>query len=188
MKTRAAMVTLLGLRGTPFLYYGDELGMPETAVPEDRILDPVGKLHGARLGRDPERTPMQWTAEPGAGFTRPRAEPWLPFGDPSTCNVADQRRDADSMLSLTRDLIGLRNAIPELRNGTYRTLPSTNNTLWAWSRGERAVVAVTRDVSLVPAGPSIRVTARARAVAAAEPLYPDGLPDSVGTSMSAPSE
>jgi alpha-glucosidase len=141
-KTRAAMLMMLTLRGTPFLYYGDELGMPDTEVPADRILDPVGKLHGPRVGRDPQRTPMQWTAGPGAGFTRPGIEPWLPFGDFAACNVFDQRHDPDSMLALTRDLIGLRNAIPELRNGAYRTLPSTTNTLWTWSRGDRTLVAI----------------------------------------------
>jgi alpha-glucosidase len=142
MKTRAAMVMLLTLRGTPFLYYGDELGMPQTDVPADRILDPVGKLHGARLGRDGERTPMQWTADDGAGFTESGVEPWLPFGDPSACNVADQRHDPDSMLSLTRDLIGVRNALPDLRRGSYRALPSASESLWVWSRGDRTLVAV----------------------------------------------
>ena len=61
---------MLTLRGTPFLYYGDELGMPETEIPVERVLDPVGKIHGPRVGRDGERTPMQWTDAPGAGFTR----------------------------------------------------------------------------------------------------------------------
>jgi alpha-glucosidase len=140
-KSRAAMVMVMGLRGTPFLYYGEELGMPETSVPAARVLDPVGKLHGPRIGRDPERTPMQWTDAPGAGFTLAGVEPWLPFGDPATCNVERQRHDPDSMLSLTRDLIGLRNAIPDLRRGSYRTLPITDGSLWAWARGDRTLVA-----------------------------------------------
>ena len=80
-KTRAAMLMMLTLRGTPFLYYGDEIGMPDTDIPVDRVLDPVGMFHGPRVGRDGERTPMQWTGEPGAGFTRAGVEPWLPFGD-----------------------------------------------------------------------------------------------------------
>ena len=86
-KTRAALVMLLGLRGTPFLYYGDEIGMPDTDVPVERILDPVGVFHGPRLGRDPERTPMHWSGEPGAGFSAPGVEPWLPYGDYAACNV-----------------------------------------------------------------------------------------------------
>lgn len=140
-KTRLAMVMLMGLRGTPFLYYGDEIGMPDTEIPDDRILDPVGLLHGPRLGRDGERTPMHWSPEPGAGFSDPGVEPWLPYGDYRACNVEDQRRDPDSMLSLTRDLIGLRDALPELRGGAYRPLPSSGEQLWAWLRGERTLVA-----------------------------------------------
>ncbi|MGQ0825712.1 MAG: alpha-amylase family glycosyl hydrolase [Actinomycetota bacterium] len=140
-KTRAAMLVLMGLRGTPFLYYGDEIGMPDTNVHDDRILDPVAHYHGTRLGRDPERTPMHWSPEAGAGFTAAGVEPWLPFGDHAACNVAEQRHDPDSMLSLTRDLIGLRDAIPDLRRGSYATLPSSKGGLWAWARGDRTLVA-----------------------------------------------
>jgi alpha-glucosidase len=140
-KARAAMVMMLGLRGTPFLYYGDEIGMPDTEIPDDRILDPVARYHGSRLGRDPERTPMHWSGEAGGGFTSAGVEPWLPFGDYAACNVADQRHDPDSMLSLTRDLISLRDAIPQLRRGDYATLPCSAAGLWAWNRGERALIA-----------------------------------------------
>jgi alpha-glucosidase len=139
--TRAAMTMLLTLRGTPFLYYGDEIGMPDTHIPDDRILDPVGKFHGARVGRDPERTPMHWSAEPGAGFSVPGVEPWLPYGDYGACNVEAQRNDPDSMLTLTRDLIRLRNQSHELRRGAYRTLPMSDDRVWAWQRGNRTLVA-----------------------------------------------
>ncbi|HEX5614389.1 MAG TPA: alpha-amylase family glycosyl hydrolase [Acidimicrobiia bacterium] len=141
-KARLAMLLLLTLRGTPFVYYGDEIAMPDTDVPEARILDPVGKFHGKRLGRDPERTPMQWSPDPGAGFSEPGVEPWLPYGDPRGWNVADQRREPDSMLSLTRDLIGLRDAIPDLRRGDYRTDEQSDATRWVFHRGERVVVAL----------------------------------------------
>jgi len=141
-RARAAMLMLMGLRGTPFLYYGDEIGMPDTDIPDDRVLDPVGVFHGARVGRDPERTPMPWTGEPGAGYSQPGVEPWLPYGDIAACNVADQRHDPDSTLSLTRDLIGLRDALPELRRGSYTTLPSSDDRVWAWQRGDRTVVAM----------------------------------------------
>jgi len=166
-KTRAALVMLMGLRGTPFLYYGDEIGMPDTDIPDDRVLDPVGTFHGRRFGRDAERTPMPWTGDAGAGYTTPGVEPWLPFGDVAACNVADQRHDPDSVLSLTRDLIGLRNALPELRRGAYTTLPSSNDDVWAWLRGERTVVAMNcsdRAVDVPDAGAgTIRIsTNRAR--------------------------
>jgi len=163
---RAAMVLLMGLRGTPFLYYGDEIGMPDTEVPPERILDPVGRLHGPRLARDPERTPMHWSPEEGAGFTRPGVEPWLPFGDFRSCNVADQRHDPDSMLSLTRDLVGLRDAIPDLRRGAYRTHPASSGSLWVWERGERMLAAVNlgaEPVALAGIDGTIRIsTIRAR--------------------------
>jgi alpha-glucosidase len=166
-RTRSALVMLLTLRGTPFLYYGDEIGMIDTDVPADRILDPVGVFHGARMGRDDERTPMQWTPAPGAGFSEPGVEPWLPYGDFAAYNVADQRHDPDSALSLTRDLIGLRDALPELRQGSYQTLPSPNEDVWVWRRGERTVVACNLSgapVEIADVGPgAIRIsTIRAR--------------------------
>ncbi|HYL51859.1 MAG TPA: alpha-amylase family glycosyl hydrolase [Acidimicrobiia bacterium] len=148
-RARTVMVMLMGLRGTPFLYYGDEIGMTDTDVPPERVLDPVGKFHGPRLGRDPERTPMQWTAENGAGFSEPGVEPWLPYGDYRTINVEAQRNDPDSMLTLTRDLIRLRNALPEFRTGNYETLPASDDRVWAWRRGDRLVVAC--NISDAPA-------------------------------------
>ena len=78
---------------------------------------------------------------PGAGFTAPNVEPWLPFGDTAACNVEDQRRDRDSMLSLCRDLIGLRAAVPDLRAGGYRRVAAEGG-LWAWQRGERVIVTL----------------------------------------------
>ncbi|HEY5012933.1 MAG TPA: alpha-amylase family glycosyl hydrolase [Acidimicrobiia bacterium] len=139
---RAALFMLLTLRGTPFLYYGDEIGMPDTDVPQERILDPVGLIHGRRLGRDAERTPMPWTGEPGAGFTEAGVEPWLPFGDVAACNVAAQRHDPTAMLALTRDLVSLRDAIPDLARGNYRTDPRSNDSRWIFRRGDRTFVAL----------------------------------------------
>jgi glycosidase len=83
---------------------------------------------------------MQWTGGPGAGFTRPDVEPWLPIGDADACNVADQREDPGSVLHLCRDLIALRRARADLRTGGYTALPTTGDA-WAWRRGERTVVA-----------------------------------------------
>jgi alpha-glucosidase len=99
-QARVAAMLLLTLRGTPTLYYGDELGMPDVPIPPERVQDPF-----AEAGRDPARTPMQWSGEPGAGFTT--GDPWLPLGDPAV-NAAAQREDARSMLRLHRELIALR--------------------------------------------------------------------------------
>lgn len=106
---------------------------------------------------------MHWGPQPGAGFTTPGVEPWLPLGDHATTNVADQRHDPDSMLSLTRDLIGLRDALPELRTGAYRTLDCSDDGLWAWMRGERTLVAcnLSDDPATVPGvDGEIRVSTR----------------------------
>ena len=69
---------LLTLRGTPTIYYGDEIGMRDVPIPPERVQDPWEKNEpGLGLGRDPERTPMQWDGRPKAGFTT--GEPWLPL-------------------------------------------------------------------------------------------------------------
>jgi glycosidase len=67
-RARVMAVLLLASRGTPFLYYGEEIGMGDAAIPPERICDPVGKRFPS-LGRDPERSPMQWDGSPTAGFT-----------------------------------------------------------------------------------------------------------------------
>lgn len=131
-KIRLALTMFFGLRGSLVLYYGDELGLPDTPIPKDRVLDPVH--------RDPERTPMPWVDEPGAGFTAADVEPWLPFGDLSV-NVAAQRDDAASVLHLTRDLIALRGEVDDLRTGAYETIVAEGG-LWAFSRGTSVVVGL----------------------------------------------
>ena len=86
---------LLTLRGTPFLYYGDEIGLPDVPLDPANALDPVARRTGdPARNRDLCRTPMQWTAEPGAGFTTAGATPWLPFGDAAAYNVARSARTA----------------------------------------------------------------------------------------------
>jgi alpha-glucosidase len=137
-RVRAALVMLLTLRGTPLLYYGDEIGMPEVAVPKERVLDPVGVRGWPEdPGRDRGRTPMQWT--PDGGFTGSDAEPWLPMGDAASCNVAAQRDDPGSMLHLSRDLIAIRRARPDLHSGSYQALEAADG-IWAWRRGEATTV------------------------------------------------
>ncbi len=140
-QARLATLMVLALRGTAFLYYGDELGLVDTEIPDDRILDPVG-ITFPGFGRDPERTPMPWSSDPGGGFTDPGVEPWLPFGDLAGANVEDQRRDPGSTLSFTRDLVQLRAAIPELRSGGYAAVPGTPDDVWAWTRGGRVLVVL----------------------------------------------
>lgn len=117
-QARVAAMLLLTARGTPTIYYGDEIGMCDVPVPPERAQDPVAwRLPGLGLSRDPARTPMQWDASPGAGFTT--GDPWLPLGDIQWVNVAAARDDPRSMLSLYRRLIALRRAEPALQVGDY---------------------------------------------------------------------
>ncbi len=121
----AAMMLLLTLRGTPTIYYGDELGMEDVEIPPELQQDPWGKnVAGFGLGRDPERTPMQWDASPNAGFCAKDIPPWLPLSpDYALVNVETQLRDPRSMLMLTRRLLALRRATPALNVGAYRAVP-----------------------------------------------------------------
>jgi alpha-glucosidase len=140
-RSRCALMALLTLRGTPFLYYGDEIGMTDVRVPEDEWLDLVGGGGAEQPSRDAGRTPMRWNGRPGAGFTRKGVRPWLPIGDQRAIDVEDQRGDPDSMLQLCRDLIALRRGTPDLRSGAYASLPSPPGA-WSWRRGSTTTVAV----------------------------------------------
>jgi alpha-glucosidase len=128
---RAAAFLLLTLRGTPTLYYGDEIGMRDVEIPPERRVDPW------EFGnRDPVRTPMQWDA---AGSFTSGGEPWLPFApDHERVNVEAQRDDPGSLLSLYRRLLALRRTEPDLVSGAYRTL-STDDGVLAFARGSLTV-------------------------------------------------
>ncbi len=134
-QARVAAMLLLTLRGTPTTYYGDELGMTNVPIPPDRIHDPLEKnVPGLGLGRDPQRTPMQWTPGPNAGFGD--GEPWLPLAaDFKTVNVETEAADPNSILALYRRLIALRRESPALSIGSYRSLPSAGD-LFAYVREE----------------------------------------------------
>ena len=117
-RARLAAMMLLTLRGTPFIYYGEEIGMADGPVPADRIVDVDG--------RDPERTPMQWDASSTGGFSTGR--PWLPVNrETAVVNVAAQREDPASMFQLYRGLIRERRGSSALRRGSYRSLPAPRN-------------------------------------------------------------
>ena len=141
-KVRTALLMLLSLRGTPVLYQGDEIGLPNTSVAHEDMRDPLGVRYFPYYeGRDAARTPMQWSDSPGGGFTDPGVRPWLPFGDVRACNVEAQRADPDSVLTLARALIALRRQEADLRTGSYRARLAPEG-VWAWDRGDRHFVAL----------------------------------------------
>jgi alpha-glucosidase len=120
-QARLAAMMLLTLRGTPTLYYGDELGMENGVIPPEKIQDPPGITLGAERSRDVCRTPMQWDDSPNADFSS--AEPWLPVSDDyATRNVAAQSADPTSMLNLYRRLLWYRRGSPALFGGCYQPL------------------------------------------------------------------
>ncbi len=125
-QARVANMLLLTLRGTPTCYYGDEIGMTDVSIPPEMIQDPpaVNQPEIAHIvGRDPERTPMQWDASPNAGFAAAGVPTWLPLAaDYATRNVALESTDPGSMLSFYQALTSLQQAEPALTVGSYRSI------------------------------------------------------------------
>jgi alpha-glucosidase len=124
-----AAMLLLTLRGTPTLYYGDEIGMPQANIPPHRVRDPFElNVPGMGLGRDGCRTPMQWDSSDKAGFTR--GEPWLPLApEHRHLNVENQQADGTSLLALHRRLLHLRRVHPALAIGDYRPIVASGDLL-----------------------------------------------------------
>jgi alpha-glucosidase len=123
-RTKLLIALLLSLRGTPFLYQGDELGLPHAEVPFDRLRDPEAIAfwpHG--IGRDGARTPMPWLRGANmAGFTE-TSDAWLPL-DPRHCELAAdaQEGDPNSVLTFTREMIAFRRKSPALSGGDFHAL------------------------------------------------------------------
>ncbi|HET9878028.1 MAG TPA: alpha-amylase family glycosyl hydrolase [Candidatus Limnocylindria bacterium] len=144
------MLLLMTLRGTPTVYYGDEIGMVDVPVDAEHARDPWERREPGN-GRDPERSPMQWDASPQAGFTTADAVPWLPLApDAASVNVAAQAEDPDSLLSLTRRLVELRRSHPALAVGDFVTFGETPDGSYAFRR-VAAASAVTVALNLTGA-------------------------------------
>ncbi|MGL4650302.1 MAG: alpha-amylase family glycosyl hydrolase, partial [Caldilineaceae bacterium] len=125
-QARIAAMLLLTLRGTPTLYYGDEIGMRDVLVPLARLRDPQALNQpelAASIGRDPQRAPMPWDASANAGFANANVETWLPIADDyAQWNVASQEQEPHSFLALYRALLELRSTSPALTLGDYRAV------------------------------------------------------------------
>ncbi len=116
VNTHLAQMLLLTLRGTPTMYYGDELGMPNVEIPPEKFQDPMAA--GVGRSRDLERTPMQWDDTPYAGFSM--VEPWLPVADDyASRNVKVQETDPHSILHMVKQIIEIRQKSPALNHGGY---------------------------------------------------------------------
>ena len=152
---------LLTTRGTPQMYYGEEIGMRTTDPTRiEDVHDPIGKLGWPKeKGRDGERTPMQWDSGVHAGFTT--GTPWLPIPpSAATYNVQAESQDQDSIYSTYKRLLAMRRSEPALREGTYEAIDESNEHVFSYVRksaDETVVVALNmsaqpRTVDLKAAG------------------------------------
>lgn len=137
-QARIAIMMLLTLRGTPTIYYGEEICMKNVKIPLNMIQDPPALKQpeiADIVGRDPERTPMQWDDSPNSGFSSDGVQPWLPVAkDFKTNNVKSQLKQKDSMLALFKGLTKLRSEISCLNSGKYKYIPTSQKDIFAYLR------------------------------------------------------
>ncbi len=135
-RAKVAATLMLTLRGTPFLYYGEEIGMERQKVPFKKIKDPVGKKYWPfHPGRDPERIPMAWDGSKNTGFTT--GVPWLPtYEKADKVNVEAQSQDNNSLYNTYRQLIQLRKSRKSLRKGNLKINLSKDKKVLFYKRKE----------------------------------------------------
>ncbi len=162
-QARIAAMLLLTLRGTPTIYAGDEIGIPEVQIPPESVRDPLERYEPGQ-GRDPARTPMAWDASPHAGFGA--AEPWLPLhADWASRNVEVLDADPRSILALHRRLIALRRAHAALRLGGYGAI-SAERRIFVFERSladDRVAIALNfgdrpETSDLIPIGAPVLIS------------------------------
>jgi alpha-glucosidase len=170
-RARAVSILLYALRGTPFVYQGEELGLPDAEIPPDRIVDVDG--------RDPARAPIPWRppslAGPGAGFSE--GEPWLPLAAAAEeLSVEQQTTDPRSTLALVRRLAALRAETPTLQLGEQQML-QTHPEVLAWLRqgdGDRLLAAVNFASAKVPLQLPAELARRAALLLSSDPDRAEG--------------
>ena len=137
-QARVANMMLMTLRGTPTIYNGEEIGMHNVKVPVELMMDPPALNNpeiAEELGRDPERTPMQWDCSSNAGFTADGVTPWLPIADDyKEINIENESKDPTSMLSLFYKLVSLRNSEKSLTIGNFKSIAIEGNNIFAYKR------------------------------------------------------
>ena len=140
---------LMTIRGTPFLFAGDEIGSEQVPIPSEQVQDPFDKLvKGFDLGRDPERAPLRWDDTDGGGFTT--GEPWLPLSRDRARNIMAQKRDGQSLLNLYRELIALRRRELCLLQGEYRPRRAQNDVFSFERRLDETEILVGLNISGEP--------------------------------------
>ena len=134
---RVISTMLLANRGASLFYYGDEIGMKTTPpTRKEDVKDPVGITGWPKdKGRDGERTPMQWTPGPNAGFDGPNAKPWLPVPPSANAiNVQTEKGDPASLLTWYETLIRLKKTNPAFSEGSDTMLDTQNTKVLSWKR------------------------------------------------------
>lgn len=163
---RLNLALMLTLKGTPFLYYGEEIGMTdlilenlrdfrdqwaiwtyETEIEQLGSSPEAAFAYAARASRDKCRTPMQWANRPNAGFSPESANPWLPVNPNYVegVNVADQAEAPESLLNFYRQMLRVRKNTPALIAGDYRPLAPEAEGILSFLRSDPA----SRQVCLV---------------------------------------
>ena len=150
-QARVAAMLLLTLRGTPTLYYGDEIGMQQVAIALDQVRDPFERnVPGLGVGRDGCRTPMQWDATPNAGFST--VAPWLPLAaDSPHENVRNLAADPTSILGLYKRLIELRKQRHELAWGSFELIAAKDDLLVYRRRSGHSSIMIALNLGPEPA-------------------------------------
>jgi len=152
----------LTLRGTPIMYYGEEIGMQNNdPTRREDVKDPIGRRGWPKeKGRDGERTPMQWNDTANAGFTT--GKPWLPVPDSyHTHNVASELKDPDSILNFYRHVLALRHTNLQLREGRYVALNESDNNVLSYLRSYQGkAVLVVLNMSDSAQKPSFNLAAQ----------------------------
>jgi alpha-glucosidase len=176
-KNSDAIAKLMGafyltLRGTPIMYYGEEIGMENNdPTRKEDVKDPIGRTGWpAEKGRDGERTPMQWNTAPNAGFSK--KEPWLPV-PPSykTHNVATESEDPNSILNLYKKVLALRHTNEALLEGSYTALNEDDPNVMSYLRSYKGkAVLVALNMSATPQKASFKLSQQGFARATLKPL------------------
>ena len=142
------------MRGTPFIYYGEEIGMPNVKIERKEIMDPLGKRYWPIYsGRDSARTPMRWTNMENAGFSN--AKPWLPIGnDLKKNNVYTQLEDPESILNVYKRLLALRKNNEILQKGKWVPV----------LKGQKGVLVYYRDLKKERIMVALNFTAKPKSI------------------------